>query len=113
MWQAVLAWCQPANQHCQLAPHTRLCPAACSRPPQTHGETPPPPQDIMQHHSRTLLSPATSGMSLNSAMTMENSSMKAVAKAMGRVTAGAADPSASCMWKKKPSCTRMALQCEE
>ena len=38
------------------------------------------------------------------------SSMKAVAKAMGRVTAGAADPSDSCMWKKKPSCTSTALR---
>ena len=36
--------------------------------------------------------------------------MKAVAKAMGRVMAGAADPSASCMWKKKPSCTSTALR---
>jgi hypothetical protein len=84
-------------------------------------------------------------MSLNSAITTEKSSMKAVAKAMGRVmvtpaAAAAADSApksrcpvaaagapataaaeameatpagparASCMWKKKPSCTRMALQ---
>lgn len=29
---------------------------------------------------------------------------------MGRVMAGAADPSASCIWKKKPSCTSTALR---
>lgn len=29
---------------------------------------------------------------------------------MGRVMAGAAEPRASCMWKKKPSCTSTALR---
>lgn len=50
----------------------------------------------------TLLSPFTSGMSLNSAITMEKRSMNDVAKATGRVmepTPGVPTPTAPRMWR--------------